>query len=803
MIRDLREAVRSLLRTPGFTAIVVLTLALLIGVNVTIFSALDAVVLSPLGYADPDRLVMIWESNPQLGVDREDVSGATFADWRERSNSFESMAIYRYVGGTLTEGVEPEPITTVEASPALFPLLGVGAQIGRVFTPQEEAPGNEHLVILSHGAWSRRYGSDREVIGGTVSVDGEPYTIIGVMPEGFTFPAGDPSVEMWSPLTMGAEVLNVRPHRMYVAIGRLSSNVPPEVAAAEMSSIAQEIAEENPMTNRGWGVNLVGAKDQFVGPIGQTLWVLFAAVALVLLIGCVNIANLLLARAIRSGRDYAVRAAFGASAGALVRRSLTESLVLAAGAGILGMLLAMGGVGWLRRVLPSDIPRATEIGLDPSVLAYSVVITLLAGVLFGLLPAARVMRPRISETLQDAGRGFTPSRRSRRLGQWMVAAEVALALVLLTGAGLLVRSFLLLTSVDPGFRVENVVSAAITLPSTRYGEQAQQSQFFSELTDRVVELPGVDSAGVVSSLPLSALGTEFDIPFSFEGLDASSPSERPQAKYRAVVPGYFETMGIPLLDGRSIDRLDGTESRSVTIINRTMATRYFGDRSPVGTLLNMPMLGDLEIVGVVGDVRHQGLAVEAEPEVFVPLVQLPLAEAHLVIRSDLEVASVAALVREEVSRLDPQLPLAQVASMESLLSASVAQPRFNMALILMLALYAVILAGTGIYGVISYSVAQRTGEIGLRMALGASGFDTVFLVVRQSMTMLLAGTLAGVVGSVAAGRFIRGLLYSVSPSDPLTLIAVVTGVVAMGLAAAAIPAIRAARVHPVEALRTE
>jgi predicted permease len=380
---------------------------------------------------------------------------------------------------------------------------------------------------------------------------------------------------------------------------------------------------------------------------------------------------------------------------------------------------------------------------------------------------------------------------------------VALALVLLTGAGLLVRSFLLLTSVDPGFQVEDVVSAAITLPSTRYGESSQQGQFFTELTDRVVELPGVDSAGVVSSLPLSALGTEFDIPFSFEGLDASSPSERPQAKYRAVVPGYFETMGIPLVEGRSIDRLDGTESRSVTVINQTMATRYFGDRSPVGTLLNMPMLGDLEIVGVVGDVRHQGLAVEAEPEVFVPLVQLPLAEAHLVLRSDLEVSTVAALVREEVRRLDPQLPLSQVASMESLLSASVAQPRFNMALILMLALYAVILAGTGIYGVISYSVAQRTGEIGLRMALGASGFDTVALVVRQSMTMLLVGTMAGVVGSVVAGRFIRGLLYSVSPSDPLTLAAVVTGVVTMGLVAAAIPAIRAARVHPVEALRTE
>jgi predicted permease len=803
MIRDLREALRSLGRTPGFTGIVVSTLALLIGVNVTIFSALDAVVLSPLGYAEPDRLVMIWESNPQLGVEREDVSGATFADWRERSTSFESMAIYRYKGGTLTGAEEPEPVVTVEASPALFPLLGVGSRIGRVFTPEEETPGNEHLVILSHGAWTRRFASDPGVLGGTVSLDGEPYTIVGVMPEGFTFPAGDPSVEMWSPLTMGAEVLNVRPHRMYVAIGRLTPGASMETAGAEMSSIAREIADENPMTNRGWGVNLVGAKEQFVGPIGQTLWVLFAAVALVLLIGCVNIANLLMARSIRSARDYAVRAAFGASAGALLRRSLTESMVLAVGAGLLGAALATGGVGWLRRVLPAEIPRTAEIGLDPAVLAFAVIVTLTAGLLFGLLPALRVMRPRVSETLQDAGRGATPSRRSRRLGQGMVASEVALALVLLTGAGLLVRSFLLLTSVDPGFRVENVVSAAITLPATRYGDQAQQSQFFTELTDRVTELPGIDTAGVVSSLPLSSLGTEFDIPFSFEGLDASSPSERPQAKYRAVVPGYFETLGIPVVEGRSIDRLDGTGTRMVTVINQVMATRYFGERNPVGTTLNMPMLGDLEIVGVVGDVRHQGLAVEAEPEVFVPLVQLPLADAHLVVRSELDLAAVAALIREEVGRLDPQLPLSQVASMESLLSASVAQPRFNMALILMLAVYAVILAGTGVYGVISYSVAQRTGEIGLRMALGASAPDTVVLVVRQAMGMLLVGTAAGVVGSIVAGRFIRGLLYSVSPSDPLTLTVVVAGVVAMGLVAAAIPAVRAARVHPVEALRTE
>jgi putative ABC transport system permease protein len=385
----------------------------------------------------------------------------------------------------------------------------------------------------------------------------------------------------------------------------------------------------------------------------------------------------------------------------------------------------------------------------------------------------------------------------------MVGSEVALALILLMGAGLLVRSFLRLTSVDPGFQVENVVSVAVTLPSTRYGESSQQSQFFVELAERVAQLPGIDTTGVVTTLPFSSLGTEFDIPFSFEGLDAASPSERPQAKYRAVTPGYFETMGIPLLAGRSVDRLDGIETRRVVLINETMADRYFQDRTPVGTLLNMPMLGDLEIVGVVGDVRHQGLAAQVEPEVFVPLVQLPLPEAHLVIRSTANPATVASMVREEVGRMDAQLPLTQVASMESLLTASVAQPRFNMALIVMLALYAVVLAGTGVYGVISYSVAQRTGEIGLRMALGAGALDTVALVVRQAGGMLALGVAAGVAGSLAAGRFLEGMLYSVAPSDPMTLILVALAVMMTGLLAALVPALRASRVHPVEALRTD
>lgn len=803
MLRDLREAMRTLLRSPGFSGIVVLTLGLIIGVNVTIFSALNAVVLSPLGYADPDRLVVLWESNPQIGVEQEDVSGATFVDWRARSESFESMAAYRYRGFTLTQGEDPEPITTIETSPALFPLLGADAQLGRVFTADEEAPGNEHLVILSHGAWSRRFGEDPGVLGGTISLDGEPYTIVGVMPEGFTFPAGDPDVEMWSPLTLGADVLNVRPHRMYVAIGRLAPGTDLPRAATEMSAIAREIGDENPMTNRGWGVSLVEAKQQYVGPIGRTLWVLFGAVVLVLLIGCVNIANLLLARSIRSGRDYAVRAAFGAGAGALLRRSLTESLLLSVAGGLVGTGLAFGGIRLLATVLPAEIPRAAEIGLDPQVMLFTALVTLLAGTLFGLLPALRLMRPRISQTLQEAGRGATASRRTRRLSEWMVGSEVALALILLMGAGLLVRSFLRLTSVDPGFQVENVVSVAVTLPSTRYAESSQQSQFFVDLAERVAQLPGIDTTGVVTTLPFSSLGTEFDIPFSFEGLDAASPSERPQAKYRAVTPGYFETMGIPLLVGRSVDRLDGIETRRVVLINETMAARYFQDRTPVGTVLNMPMLGDLEIVGVVGDVRHQGLAAEVEPEVFVPLVQLPLPEAHLVVRSMSDPATIASAVRNEVGRMDAQLPLTQVASMESLLAASVAQPRFNMALIVMLALYAVVLAGTGVYGVISYSVAQRTGEIGLRMALGAGALDTVILVVLQAGGMLLLGVVAGVAGSLAAGRFLEGMLFSVAPSDPVTLALVALSVLLTGTLAALIPALRASRVHPVEALRTD
>jgi predicted permease len=591
---------------------------------------------------------------------------------------------------------------------------------------------------------------------------------------------------------------------MYNAIGRLAAGFSLEQARSEVKTIAGQMALEFPATNDGWGAALVPAKEQLVGDIGATLWVLFGAVTLVLLIGCVNVANVLVARSSEVAKDYVIRAALGAGRTELLRRSLAESLLLAAFGGFAGLLVALWGVATLRSVIPDSVPRGNEIGIDPTVLAFSALLTLGAGLLFGVLPALRMMRQDIVEVLKSGGgHGSSGSRRARWLTDAMIVIEVALALVLLIAAGLMLRSFSQLSRVDPGFRKEGVTSLMIALPPSRYEGFEQNRQFFLELIERVRNTPDIRAAGAVTRLPMSSLGTEFEMPFTVQGLEVASPTERPRADYRGVIPAYLRAMGIPLIRGRLFNDVDGQEGREVAIVNQALVRRYFPDQDPVGKVLDMPMAGSAEIIGIVGDTRHDGLQSEVRPELYVPFRQLSLADMHVVVLSDLEPTRAAALVEEELRAMDPELAPTEVRTIAELLSQSIAQPRFNMALLVGLAVCAATLAAVGIYGVVSYSVVQRTGEIGVRMALGARDADTVVMIVTQALGVVGAGVALGVAGAFAAARFVQGLLYGIEATDPFTYIAVGVLVIALGAIAAAIPARRATGVDPVLALRKD
>ena len=804
MKQDIRESIRYLAANSGFAAVVMLTLGLAIGVNSTIFSVVYGVLLRPLAYAEPGRLAGLWESNTAQGLDRSEVSAATYIDWRSRTRTFERIGIFRYRGFTLTGQEEAERISSVEASPALFHVLGVPPLVGRLFSDEDEQPGHERQVILSYASWMRRFGGDSAAVGRTLQLDDASYTIVGVMPREFRLPATDPDVEMWSPLTLDLRALMSRPHRMYQSLGRLAPGATLEQARQDMATVAAGIAKENPDTQTGWGVSLVPAHEQVVGDIGATLWVLFAAVVLVLLIACANIANLLLVRSARASRDFAVRAAFGAGRWTLLRRSIVESALLTLGGSGVALVAAWWGIRALRPLIPPNVPRADGIGLDATVLGFTAAVTVAAGVLFGLVPALRAMRPNVMDVLQDGNRGATAGRTTRVLSNVMVIAEVALALMLLVSAGLLVRSFARLTSVDPGYRTSGIVATHVVMPRTRYASPAAKRQFVADLVDRVRQLPGVTRASAVSVLPMSPVGVAFDLPFTVDGLAATSPSERPRARYRAVMPDYFQTMGIQLRRGRVFDANDGRENGpKVTIVNESTVRRYFGSVDPLGKLVRMPMAGDLEIIGVVADIRHDGLEASAESEVFVPYFQFPLSEMQIVLATELEPGAVARMVKAEMTGLDPLLPIAKVSAMEDLVAASIAQRRFNMTLLVALALSAALLAAVGVYGVVAYSVTRRTPEIGVRMALGADAERTFRLVVFGAVRVVLVGVALGLLGAVVASRSLRHLLFGIPPLDMLTFTASALAIVAVGAAAASLPALRASRIDPVVALRQE
>jgi len=810
-MQDIRFAFRTLRNNPGFTLVVMATLGLGIGINTAIFSVVNGVLLRPLPYTEPDDIMTLWEANPQSSVAQDQVAAATFIDWVDRSQSFAALGAYNFQSFVLA-GVgkgEAQPVTGAQISPAIFEVVDVQPSLGRAFQEEEATPGNDLVVILSNGLWIRRFEADPDVIGTVIYLGKTPYTVVGVMPPDFQFPPGAQDVQIWKPLAIDAALADPRGMRVYNVVGRLNDDVSVEQARSEMSAIAVGIQRENPESNRGWGVNVTPALEQLVGGFNTLVAVLAGAAALVLLIGCVNVANLVLARASTNQREFAVRAALGAGRGQLLRTSLAESLTLVFLGGGLGLVLAFSGVAVLRRIVPPDIPRIDQIGIDGAVLGFTVLASLFAGVLFGLYPALRAMRPRVTDVLQDGGRGGTGGRMSGRLLNGMVAAQVALALLLLLSAGVMIKSFSGLLQVEPGFRTEDVIVATVSIPDYGFNNpqlQAEmglkQAAFWNQLVDRVGSLPGVEAAGAVSALPMSPHGADFDLPVSILSRDAA-PTEQPRVQYRATVPGYFEAIGMTLIRGRLLDRFDREEGRPVVVLNESAAQLLFADSNPVGHLLGVPMAGRIEVVGVVADVRHAGLDAPPSPEMFVAYENFPSADMHLVVHSPTGQADLARAIRTEIDAAWPGLFGTRLVTMEGLISESLAQPRFNMALLLSFALCALVLATVGIYGVTSYLVVRRTGEIGVRMALGSDASSTFRLVVSQTLGYVLLGGVLGVVAYAFAAGVIRGLLYEVSPLDPLTLVSVVALLIVTAAGAAAIPARRATRVDPVTALASE
>ena len=801
--QDVRYGARMLAKRKGFTLVAVSALALGVGANTAIFSVVNAVVLRPLPFADPDRLVKIYVTDARRGVTKYPASYLNFADWRAQNTSFEAIAAHASTGAAVRVGELPESVEGVYVSADLFRALGARPLMGRALLPEDEAPGSR-VVVVSHEMWRKRFNSDPGIVGRQVAFDGEPTTVVGVMPEGFRFPVEVVGPEYWQPLDPKSEANLERGQNYLSVFGRLKPGVTPAQAQAEMATIAARLEQQHAEENAGRGVNLVPLHEDIVGDVRPALLVLLGAVGCVLLIACANVANLTLARAASRSREIAVRSALGASRWRVARQLLTESLLLSLVGGLAGLLLALWGVEALAAAIPADIPRAAEIGIDPAVLLFTLGVALLTGVVFGLAPALRASKSDLNESLKEGSRGSTEGFRGNRLRGLLVVFEVALSLVLLVGAGLLIRSFFELRAVRPGFDPQNLLTAGIGLPPNKYGDEASQAAFFKQVLERVAHLPGVKSVGGIEPLPMS--GNNWSTAVTVDGRPAPPPGQRQRTQTRVVSPDYFRAMGIPLLRGRFITEQDTAESPKVVVVSESFARQVFPGEEAVGKRVKPTLAPNFmaEIVGVVGDVKHGALDEAVTPELYASYRQAPQPFLALVVRAEPAVtAGLTNSVREAVLQVDPNQPLYNVKTMEELLSDSVARRRFNMALLAVFAGIALALAAVGVFGVMSYSVTRRTHEIGIRVALGAQRRDVVRLIVGQGMALVGAGVALGLACALALSRLIAGLLYGVSASDPVIYSAVALTLAAVALAACYLPARRATRVDPMIALRHE
>lgn len=800
-LKDLRYALRMMLKNIGFTAVAIVALALGIGANTAIFSVVNALLINPLPYKDASRLVWIWETNPGAGIEEEVASAPNYNDWKTQSQSFEEMGSFARTRLTLTGDGEPEIFFAGIVTDGFFSVLGAQPRLGRIFLQEEDRPGAERRVILSEGVWQRRFGADPDIIGRNITLSGNPYTIVGVMPSNFYNPRpGDPRPpEMWVPFRLDYNQSGRRSDFLSV-IAKLKPDVSLEQAHAELKTIAASLEQQYPATNTGWSTKVISLHERFFGDIRPALLVLMGAVCFLLLIACANIANLLLARSASRRKEIAIRAALGASRGRVMRQLLTESVLLALAGGLLGLLLAVWGIEALVALGPADIPRLDSIGLDGQVLAFTLSVSLITGVVFGLLPAFQASNPHLIDNLKEGGRDSSDTVRGNRLRTSLAAAEIALALVLLVGAGLMARSFSALQNVDAGFDPDKVLTMQMLLPATKYADGPKVAEFANRLIEQVSMLPGVEATGVIDSIPLS--GSENVLAFAIEGAPPPPIENPPDAEAFRASGDYFKAMGIPLKQGRLFTEQDTAQSPRVALINETMARMYFPDEDPIGRRISTDGNNWNTIVGIVGDVRQVVLNEEPYPQMYAAASQQPSRLFTLVARTSAQESLIPA-IRTQVRQMDSDLPLFNIRSMGDLFSDSVARPRFNTLLIGLFAAVALLLASVGIYGVISYSVTQRRHEIGVRMALGARRADILRMIVVQGLRLAGAGVAIGLLAAFGLTRMMSSLLYGVTATDPLTFAGIALLLTCVALVACWIPARRATRVDPMIALRYE
>jgi predicted permease len=799
LVQDMSYGLRMLWKSPGTTLAAVFALALGIGANTAIFSLVNTLTLRPLPYERPDELVL-------AGYAEHEAAPANFLDWRGQNQSFAQMAALNFWNANLSSGDRPELVRGFQVSPALFPLLGVKPAQGRAFLPEEEQPGRDNVLIMSHGLWQRRFGSDPSLVNKVVMLNGRSYTVVGIMPPDFEFYG--PS-DVWSPLSFTPEEARRRTSGNLIVLARLKPGVSLPQAQGDMTNVARRLEQQYPETNANVGVRLVSLHEQLIGPVRPALMMLLGAVFFVLLIACANVANLLLARAVSRQKEMAIRAALGAGRTRIIRQLLTESVLLGLMGGALGLLLALWGTRFLVSGLPPGISTALllghGIGIDRWMLGFTLLISLFTGVVFGLAPALNISKPDLNDALKEGGRGTAGSSGGRRLRSILVVAEMALAVVLLVGAGLLIRSFTRLLNVNPGFDTNNLLTMNVSLPSGKYAQDAQVNNFYTQAVERLKALPGVQHVALTSHLPLS--GSNRVRGFDIEG--RTQPGENgPIANYRVVSPDFFATLGIPLKKGRAFDEQDKEGVKGVAVVNEMMVRRFFGGEDPVGKRLrrvspNGEPLPWLEIVGVVGNIKHSSLQAPPGAEVYVPYLQNPSRDLSVVLRSATDPQGLVMAVSQQISGIDKDQSLNNVLTMDELMSRSLALNRFSTYLLGVFSVIALVLAAIGIYSVISYSVTQRTHEIGIRMALGARAKHINKMIVRQGMRLALIGIGIGIAAALGLMTLLTGLLYGVGSADPITFGGTILVLGLVAFAASYFPARRATQVDPLTALKYE
>ena len=813
LFSDMRFSLRTLRRNQAFSAGASVVLALGIGANTAIFSVVNAVLLRPLPFDDPSRIMQVWHVPPAKsfpGMTKFSVSPANYLDWRSQSSSFEQMAAYGFRSFTVGGKERPEAIQAAAVASDFFALLRVAPVLGRTFTPDEDRPGEGHVVVLGYNFWRDYFASDRNIVGRGILLDGETYSVVGVMPETFRFPSWG---KIWIPLAWTDETRAVRGNHNYLVISRLKKGVDIRQAQAELSAICTRLEQLYPEDDKGWGAVIQPLREELVGDVRPALLVLLGAVAFVLLIACANVANLVLAKTLARRKEIAIRTALGASRIVVLRQILAETVLLSVAGGALGLFLARFGISLIVRVLGHRIPGFMQITLDVPVLTFTLLLSVVAGVLAGLIPAVRFTRADVDEALkQGQSRGSSDVRGggTRRL---LVISEVALSLVLLIGAGLMIRSLWELRKVQPGFDPHNVLTMSVPLPRNRYSSPAGQINFFQDVLAHIRALPSIDSAGVIDSLPLSSGGGSHQ-PFSIEGHPVQQMSDQPEVDVRLISPGYLQAMHIPVLRGRNLTDADATGRPGAALISDSLARRFWSKEDPIGRHITLTFFPGVvrEIVGIVGDVKLDSLD-ETRPvdTIYVPLAQLTVPTQQtwhsfgmtFAVRTNSDPLNSVAAVTKAIREVGPDLPVVDVMSMNDVIAQSVSPQRFNMLLLASFAGLALILAAVGIYSVLSFTVRRRIREIGIRMALGASNHDVIRLVLADGLKPILAGVALGLAAALALGRVVSSLIFGVRATDPLTFAAVALLLLLVGILATIIPAYRATGIEPVRILREE